>query len=140
MLPPHDPFNLWPQRHRLFAEAEKQFSSLRANVPVRIKHKAREDWIKYHANVLGIDEIVGQLLAKVSQRGLDENTLVIFVSDHGDHLCSHGLNSKNQFYEEAAGIPLIFRLPGTSFRSMLEDQEAEGPPHACWLGEWGGLA
>ncbi|GAH04466.1 unnamed protein product, partial [marine sediment metagenome] len=40
------------------------------------------------------------------------NTLVIFTSDHGEMLGSHGMNSKMVFYEESAHIPLIMRLPG----------------------------
>jgi len=41
-----------------------------------------------------------------------ENTLVIFMSDHGEMMGAHGMRSKNVFYEESSHIPLMMRFPG----------------------------
>jgi len=61
-----------------------------------------------------IDEQVGRVLAALSQTGLDENTIVIFTTDHGDMVAAHGMVWKWDHcgYEELLHIPLIMRVPG----------------------------
>jgi arylsulfatase A-like enzyme len=54
---------------------------------------------------------VGEILTKLDELGLTDNTLVIFTSDHGEMLGSHGMREKNVFYEESAHIPLLIRFP-----------------------------
>lgn len=111
LLPPHDPYDLPEERKHLFDDARKQINKLRPNVPERLKDEALNDYVQYHANVLGVDDIVGRLMRKLDALKLKENTIIVFTSDHGDTLFSHGLKGKNQFYEESAAIPLIIRWP-----------------------------
>jgi len=66
----------------------------------------------YYAMVTQVDEWVGKLLDELDRKGLTENTLVVFVSDHGEMMGDHGLNSKMKMYEGSAHIPLIMRYPG----------------------------
>ncbi len=66
----------------------------------------------YYAMVTQVDEWVGKLLDELDRRGLKDNTLVVFVSDHGEMMGDHGLNSKMKMYEGSAHIPLIIRFPG----------------------------
>lgn len=66
----------------------------------------------YYGLVKEIDDWVGKILATLDEHGLTDNTLVIFVSDHGEMLGAHGLREKNVFYEESAHIPLLMRFPG----------------------------
>lgn len=66
----------------------------------------------YYAMVTQVDEWVGKLLDELDQKGISENTLVVFVSDHGEMMGDHGLNSKMKMYEGSAHIPMIMRLPG----------------------------
>ncbi|OFX58409.1 MAG: hypothetical protein A2066_21230 [Bacteroidetes bacterium GWB2_41_8] len=66
----------------------------------------------YYALVTEIDDWVGKILNKLTELGLDENTLVIFTSDHGEMLGAHGMREKNVFYEESAHVPLMIRFPG----------------------------
>ncbi len=66
----------------------------------------------YYGMVTQVDEWVGKLLDELDRKGLTENTLVVFVSDHGEMMGDHGLNSKMKMYEGSAHIPLIMRLPG----------------------------
>jgi arylsulfatase A-like enzyme len=66
----------------------------------------------YYAMITQVDEWVGILLDELDKKGLTENTLVIFVSDHGEMLGDHGLNSKMKMYEGSAHVPLIMRLTG----------------------------
>jgi choline-sulfatase len=46
--------------------------------------------------------------------GLDQNTIVIYTSDHGEMLGEHGLWQKFEFYEASCGVPLLIRAPGVS--------------------------
>ncbi len=66
----------------------------------------------YYGLVKEIDDWIGKILGELDKHGLTENTLVVFVSDHGEMLGAHGLREKNIFYEESAHIPLMMRLPG----------------------------
>ncbi len=59
-----------------------------------------------------VDEQIGRILARLEALELEANTLVVFSSDHGDLLGSHGLYDKGFMYEEAHRIPLLVRLPG----------------------------
>ena len=116
-LPPHGPHDLPPDEQPLFTRAQEELAAhpdnaLRANVPDRLREVALEESVTYHANVLGVDALVGRLTQTLDELGLAENTIVVFTSDHGDCLWSHGLQGKNQFYEEAAAIPLVIRAPG----------------------------
>ncbi|MBC8449998.1 MAG: sulfatase-like hydrolase/transferase [Chloroflexi bacterium] len=59
-----------------------------------------------------VDAQLGRILAHLDQLGLAEDTLVIFTSDHGDMIGSHGgLFDKGFMYEEAHRVPLIVRWP-----------------------------
>jgi arylsulfatase A-like enzyme len=73
----------------------------------------------YYGLVAEVDDWVGKILNKLDELGLDENTLVIFTSDHGEMLGAHGLREKNVFYEESAHIPLILRYPGEIEKSKV---------------------
>ncbi|MBZ0301244.1 MAG: sulfatase-like hydrolase/transferase, partial [Anaerolineae bacterium] len=59
-----------------------------------------------------IDRYVGQLVAALKQRGLFDNTVFIFTSDHGDNLGDYGIWDKRYFYEQSAGVPLFLSGPG----------------------------
>jgi arylsulfatase A-like enzyme len=66
----------------------------------------------YYGMVNEVDDQVGRLLKHVDELGLRDNTLVVFVSDHGEMMGSHGMGSKMVFYEESVRVPLLMRFPG----------------------------
>lgn len=76
--------------------------------PEKIKYMISE----YYALVKEIDDWVGKILDKLTELGLEENTLVIFTSDHGEMLGAHGMREKNVFYEESAHVPMMIGFPG----------------------------
>jgi arylsulfatase A-like enzyme len=85
----------------------------RKNLPeYRDKDKIKYMISDYYGLITEVDDWVGKLLKKLDDNGLADNTLVIFTSDHGEMLGSHGMREKNVFYEESAHIPLIMRFPG----------------------------
>ncbi len=66
----------------------------------------------YYACVSFIDAQVGRLLDALAENGLEENTIVVFWSDHGYHLGEHnGIWQKRTLFEEASRSPLIIRAP-----------------------------
>ncbi len=66
----------------------------------------------YLGCVAGVDENIGRLLAYLKERGLDQNTVVMYSSDQGFYLGEHGWFDKRFMYEESFRTPLIARWPG----------------------------
>nr|WP_256455272.1 sulfatase [Cohnella sp. GbtcB17] len=70
--------------------------------------------LRYAATLTMIDAWLGKLLCTMERLGIDDDTLVIFTTDHGFLLGEHELTGKNvmHVYNEIAHIPLMIRLPG----------------------------
>jgi iduronate 2-sulfatase len=66
----------------------------------------------YYACVSFMDAQVGKVLAALKDGGFDDNTIVIFTSDHGYHLGEHDFWAKVSLRDESSGVPLIIRVPG----------------------------
>jgi choline-sulfatase len=66
----------------------------------------------YYASLAYVDERIGEVLQALAASGLAEETIVIFLSDHGDFVGEHGLFYKMSFREHAAHVPLVVRAPG----------------------------
>lgn len=67
----------------------------------------------YHASVAYLDHEFGRVLEALERKGLADNTLVIFTSDHGDMLGDHHQLVKGGcFYDASVRVPLIMRWPG----------------------------
>jgi len=80
--------------------------------PYRDPAKVRQMISDYYGLVAEVDNWIGTILKRLDELGLAQNTLVVFTSDHGEMLADHGMHSKMTFYEGAAHVPLLMRLPG----------------------------
>jgi len=128
-LDPHFPFYVdeerWNRYNALVTDvpdvARPPFDEL--NEPLRLlrRHFRGEDadaetvrraHVGYYAMTSRLDDSVGLLLDTLRECGLEENTLVIYTSDHGEQLGHHGLWWKCCMYEESARVPLLMRGPG----------------------------
>jgi arylsulfatase A-like enzyme len=67
----------------------------------------------YYGNISLVDDQIGEILKILSSKGLDENTLIAFTSDHGDHLGDHKLLHKSgvTFYDISVRVPYIVSYP-----------------------------
>ncbi len=78
----------------------------------RTEQAVREDLAVYYAVISHSDKQVGRILEALQKRGLRENTLVVFTSDHGLAMGSHGLRGKQNMYEHTIRVPMVIRGPG----------------------------
>ncbi len=76
----------------------------------------------YYGQTTAADDWAGRILKELKDLGLEDNTIVIFSSDHGDLFGSHQLFNKNELYDEASRIPLIFRYPPRLKPRVIERQ------------------
>ena len=79
----------------------------------------------YYGLVRQLDRHIGDLLHVLDETGLAENTLVVYVSDHGDHIGERGLFWKHTFFEESINVPLIVRWPDRIPAGNQVDQAVE---------------
>jgi arylsulfatase A-like enzyme len=82
--------------------SEDKFPNLR----VELQH--------YYAHCTATDIAVGNLIEKIRELGLFDNTIIIFTSDHGEMMGSHGVRPREkQFaWDESTKVPFLIRYPG----------------------------
>lgn len=73
----------------------------------------------YYAAITFVDEQVGRIIETLKKKGMYENTLICFTSDHGDMMGDHHSWRKTYAYEGSTAIPMIVKVP----QSMKEVQE-----------------
>ena len=67
---------------------------------------------RYRGEISFMDDYLGRLLERMEIEGLRDNTLLLFLSDHGEEFLEHGsLDHRNSLYEELLHVPMIFSLP-----------------------------
>ncbi len=66
----------------------------------------------YFANISYVDEKIGEILDVLDRGGFAEDTVIVFLSDHGDMLGERGLWFKMSFFEGSARVPLMIAAPG----------------------------
>ena len=71
----------------------------------------RQARANYYAMMSEVDAQIGRLLDHLRRSGEDERTLVVFASDHGEHLGDHWQFSKYSYFDQSFHVPLIVRDP-----------------------------
>ena len=66
----------------------------------------------YWALVTRMDRLIGEILQALRDNGLENDTLVVYTSDHGEQVGEHGLWWKQTFYEDSVRVPAILSWPG----------------------------
>lgn len=116
MNPPHSEYKTVPQKYyNIYKDVPlknflKDADVLPKGTPMGDFYR---DNIKYYyANMTGVDEQVGVILKGLKDNHLDDNTIVVFMADHGNNLGKHDEVSKNNIYEESLSIPFIIYWKG----------------------------
>ena len=74
----------------------------------------------YYNLVASVDHHFGMVIDHLQRRGLMDNTIIAFCSDHGTHLGDHGLVQKQTFYEPVVNVPFWFHAPGRIRQQRVE--------------------
>lgn len=146
--PPHDPYiapkkymdRVDPAKIKLRANvassavADELLENPRFNIPdfvedykqqslatLKDESKIRENLAAYLAATLALDDYLGRLYQALEDEDILNDSLIIFTSDHGDHLGSHRLWGKNTPYEESIHIPFMMRYPKRIAPGLVSD-------------------
>jgi uncharacterized sulfatase len=119
--PPHNPYVAPEKYMTLYAGRE-----LPDRPNVEPDELYRKRFRSYLAAVSSCDDHFGRLMTFLEKEGLSENTIVVFTSDHGEMMGSHGRYAKSIWYEESIGIPFIIRWKGNINPGI------ENMPFACY--------
>lgn len=98
----------WCERLQPNMHPEASPDAARGNFGVDYARRSRR---YYYAAVTFVDEQIGRIVEALKRKGMYDNALICFVSDHGDMLGDHHMWRKTYAYEGAAAIPFIVKLP-----------------------------
>lgn len=114
--PPHEPYVAPTNPPARGAPHTPASVHLRPNVPhvEWMRESARFDYAGYYDMVESIDYNVGRITEALKRLDVDRETYVVFLSDHGDMLWSHGQRGKSSPWEEATRIPFVVSRVGGS--------------------------
>lgn len=79
-----------------------------------------EYYRRYLEALLGVDDSVGRVVSHLRDRGLLENTVVLYMGDNGFAFGEHGLIDKRQAYEESMRVPMLMRAPGVEGGTVVD--------------------
>ena len=108
MGPPHDPYAA-PERYMTLYDPARL--TMRPNWVEGMPGAGRKEIAAYEAAITAVDEQVGRLMRALEDLGRSRETIVLFTSDHGDMLGSHGQRLKRKPWEESIHVPGILRYP-----------------------------
>ncbi|MBD3181026.1 sulfatase-like hydrolase/transferase [Candidatus Poribacteria bacterium] len=80
----------------------------------------------YYALITHIDDQIGRIMKTLEEEGLRDNTMMIFLSDHGEHLGDHALTGKGApGYDSCIHVPFLISYPGVIDPGMVIDHLVE---------------
>jgi choline-sulfatase len=106
-VPPHDETDIMAHMRRAY-QAHRLFP-----VGAFTDGKWRQLIWAYYRLVEKVDQQVGTVLQALRESGQEKDTVVVFLSDHGECHGAHRWNQKTVFYDESARVPLIVSRRGT---------------------------
>ncbi|MDF1658846.1 MAG: sulfatase [Verrucomicrobiales bacterium] len=147
---PKNYFDLYPLDEIILPEIPENYldsipPTARRTIVVRPEEKNMTDEQRkqvlqaYYASISFADAQLGRVLDSLKEEGLDENTIVLFTSDHGYHMGEHGKFQKLSLFENATRVPFIIRAPGQDLVGHRTNTPAEMTDFYPTLAELAGL-
>lgn len=117
---PHFPHASAPATFQEQFPAEKII--LRGNVPDDKLEIAKKESVGYYAHILALDKCLGNLQNAINGAGISENTIVVFTSDHGEMMGSHGVapRQKQVPWIESVNVPFLLSYPARYGKRKIE--------------------
>ncbi len=135
---PHSPYDFpveWRDRFRAADfEVPRVGPEDAGQIPLIFRDLSPEDKqgiiASYYTSVNFLDYNVGVVLDKLRQLNLENDTLVVYMADHGYSLGQHGRFEKHCGYDPALRVPLMFRYPGRVAKGVVTDftESVDVPP------------
>ncbi|MFW6189773.1 MAG: sulfatase-like hydrolase/transferase [Planctomycetota bacterium] len=117
----------------MFVEADLAYEK----IPESIQRKMIS---RYYGTITLVDDRIGRILATLEEDGRLDDTVVIFTSDHGDHLGEHWLWFKGVTrYEALVRVPFVVRMPGAAAGGRRSEALISLSDLAPTFLEWAGL-
>lgn len=117
------PEDVWANRPMIASDGKYKGYGAEFGVNDR---KLRAKWLQsYLACISFADEQVGKVLAALEATGQADNTIVVFMSDHGYHIGEHFMYGKVTLFEESARVPFVVRVPGMTEAGAHTDAMTE---------------
>jgi len=116
--PPHNPYETAPAEYNALYDPGTLV--LRPNVTAEMEETSRKDLAGYYAHCTALDKCVGDVRQTLREQGIEDDTIFVFTSDHGDMLGSQGEMRKQRPWDESLRVPFLIQYPrvlGTDARS-----------------------
>ncbi len=112
-LPVDDTFMQFPETSSFFNRIRAELFSdcVRDGISTATEAGMRQLRANYFGNVRLVDDMAGAILKAIDDAGVADSTIVVFTSEHGDMIGTHGMIEMRTPYEEAAKVPLLVRIP-----------------------------
>ncbi len=114
-------------------------------LPPHLSPAEKKNWIfqrfvKDHYSALyGVDENLGRLLNYLDERGLSEDTLILYTSDNGFYLGEHGWYDKRFMYEPSLRVPLLVRYPHLPGAGQVAEEFVQNIDYAPTMLDFAGV-
>lgn len=113
--PPHHPYRLVPKEYLNMYDPD--VIEGRPNCP----DVPRDDLWGYYAQTTFLDDQFQRLLDTINDIGIEDETIIVFTSDHGDMHGSHGVYKKQWPWSEALKVPFVVRYPNVVTQGAILD-------------------
>lgn len=109
---PHFPHGTAPEEYKNLYPGSAL--KLAPNVPAEMMQLTLKELQGYYGHCTATDKAVGELIAKIKDLGLMDNTIVVFTSDHGEMMGAHGVKpmTKQLAWDESIRVPFLISYPG----------------------------
>lgn len=135
----HDDLHTKPDVHRRWMHA-----MIKWGAPGQMNREDEHLWLKYINYYVKLHELndlqMQRIFKTLDELGIWEDTIIVFTSDHGDQVGSHGLRSKGPWnYQETMRIPLYMKVPNRTLSGTKTAALASHVDLARTIAEFGGV-